>query len=170
MSIYPIAVCKNSFPLILGSLALGTVVTGLSAGLLLSPILSAEAQAGQNGFYVSGSRATHFGNRQYYTRSYNGRRHARRNRYNGPLIININEALAQKGRLRGAPNPNRHVIEGIGGARVLYYDQSHCDNGYDCTIRLGDEPSSPKIVIIGEKRKIDEESGPHIILPAIIIT
>ncbi len=63
------------------------------------------------------------------------------------------------------PQLDRHVFnEGPGGSRVIYYSKSLCEGGYDCIIRLGGSRSSPKIITVGKKRKV-ESSGPKIIYP-----
>ncbi len=138
----------------------------LSISLVLSPLFVNVAEAGQGQSYRINSGASYSGKRPV-VRRYKNRRHNSKRRYNGPLVINIQQALSQRNGVYGVtkPNSNRHVIEGIGGTRVLYYNESQCDKGYDCAIRLGNKASSPKIVVVGERRKIDESAGPHIIYP-----
>ena len=64
-----------------------------------------------------------------------------------------------------------HIIEeNSGGVRIIYYDDNKCEGGYDCIIRQGNLPSSPKIIIIGKKRAKyqymqEEESGVKIFYP-----
>lgn len=138
----------------------------LSISLVLSPLFVNVAEAGQGQNYRIHSGASYSGKRPV-VRRYNNRRHNNKRRHNGPLVINIQQALSQRNGVYGVtkPNSNRHVIEGIGGTRVLYYNESQCDKGYDCAIRLGNKVSSPKIVVVGERRKIDESAAPHIIYP-----
>ena len=138
----------------------------LSISAVFSPLFVNVAEAGQGQSYRINSGESYSGKRPV-VRRYNKRRHNNKRRYNGPLVINVQQALAQRSGVYGVtkPNSNRHVIEGIGGTRVLYYNESQCDEGYDCVIRLGNKASSPKIVVVGEKRKIDESAAPHIIYP-----
>ena len=138
----------------------------LSISTVFSPLFVNVAEAGQGQNYRINSGSSYSGKRPIVRRNH-GRNHYKKRRYNGPLVINIQQALAQRNGVYGVlkPNSNRHVIEGIGGTRVLYYNESQCDGGYDCVIRLGEKPSSPKIVIVGEKRKVNESTAPHIIYP-----
>jgi len=53
---------------------------------------------------------------------------------------------------------------GPDGPRAVYYRESQCNNGYDCVIRLGNSFSSPKIIVVGKKRSIDN-MRPKIIYP-----
>ena len=136
-------------------------------------MLPATSEAGQKSVYIGNSGAVyttsnHRSARRPKVRKYHAqRKHRAQRRFNGPLVINIRQVLANRKNTGEniVVNSNRHIIDGIGGARVLFYDEKQCDNGYDCTIRLGGKPSSPKIIVIGEKRKIDESAGPHIIYP-----
>ena len=148
-----------------------TIAVLISIGAVV--ILPATSQAGQKSVYIGNSGAVYStGNyrssRQTKVRKFQSQRnHRAQRRFNGPLVINIRQVLANR-KNKGksvVDNSNRHIIEGIGGSRVLFYDESQCDNGYDCTIRLGGRASSPKIIVIGKKRKIDEGAGPHIIYP-----
>lgn len=89
----------------------------------------------------------------------------------GPLVIDVHKALKRKKlkittyRQNAPKGLNRQVIDnGIGGVRVIYYDDSKCDSGYDCIIRLGNSRSSPKIIVIGEKR-MEQPAGPIVIYP-----
>ena len=142
----------------------------LSISAVFSPLFVNVAEAGQGQSYRINSGASYSGKRpvvrRYHNRRHNNK-HNNKRRYNGPLVINVQQALAQRSGVYGVtkPNSNRHVIEGIGGTRVLYYNDSQCDKGYDCVIRLGNKTSSPKIVIVGERRKVDESAAPHIIYP-----
>ena len=79
----------------------------------------------------------------------------------GPLVINVGEALKHRRSKRikiihhqRPNNLQRHVLSSNGGVeRVVYYDARQCDAGYDCVVRLGKKASSPKIIVVGEKRK-----------------
>lgn len=89
----------------------------------------------------------------------------------GPLVIDVQKAIKLKKfrvttRNHGARDDiNRQVIDnGIGGVRVIYYDDAKCEAGYDCVIRLGNAPSSPKVIVIGKKRA-EKTPGPIIIYP-----
>ncbi len=105
------------------------------------------------------SRTYHQGNNHYATPR-------------GPKVINVRKAIRRK-RLKVIIHDSSanlspltpHVIDPYSRVpRSVYYDDSQCENGFECTLRLGNKAYSPKVIILG-KKKPRSHAGPKIIYP-----
>ena len=67
------------------------------------------------------------------------------------------------------PVANRPLIDrGPGRDGVIYYNEEQCTAGYDCNIRLGNSVTSPRIIVIGKKRREnpkETDQAPRIFYP-----
>ncbi len=103
----------------------------------------------------------------------------------GARIINVSKVLSirhSKGEKRRGngirvvtyTNPGQrsdisHFVVRYGyGLTAPHYEDILCGDGYDCVIQLGNSRSSPKIIVVGEKRTetgMGDNSGPMILYP-----
>lgn len=113
---------------------------------------------------VGGRYVYHHRRNPYYTRHHQITAGQWYKKYNGPLVIHVPDALEKK-RLRviaGSEPRDKIRLHGElrndgpsapGEPRVVYYDKEKCSAGFDCTLHLGDSPSSPKIIVVGKEQK-----------------
>ncbi len=105
---------------------------------------------------LAGPKAT---GRHYRKKNY-GYHNSLAYKYQGPRVIDVNKVLARRNvtiRTNGVnalpDNVNPHLTEyGPGQPRIIYFDEKTCLSGQTCTIYLGPNRSSPKIIVVGEKK------------------
>ncbi len=174
----------------LASVVTSRAAMSLAVATLFAVGGASITQASERRLHFSGQQSGYIAKQhrkaiRYYNRNYQGKhikrsvrvnRHSRfANTYNaprGPKVINVSEVLSHR-RLKITINRNTtvssplkpHILDnGPGGPRVIYYDDSKCEGGYDCVIRLGGKASSPKLIVLGTKQ-LSKPEGPLIIYP-----